>query len=136
MIPAWLEVAFKDIGITETAGPEATARILEMHSKTKLGAKSDEVAWCAAALSCWLEEGCVNSLKTAWALDYQNYGSKLHEPRLGCIVVLKRGPANGHVGLYLGTFKDSIYVLGGNQSDAVTIQAFSKAALLSYRWPG
>jgi lysozyme family protein len=51
--------------------------------------------------------------------------------------VLSRGsdPDAGHVGFLLGEAGNQIYLLGGNQSDAVTVAAFPKARLLGVRWP-
>ena len=44
-------------------------------------------------------------------------------------------PGAGHVGFWLGETADALILIGGNQSDAVTVQAFAKARLLGLRWP-
>jgi hypothetical protein len=52
-------------------------------------------------------------------------GKETKRPARGCIVVFDRpggGPLAGHVAFYLsGSPQTGIRVLGGNQSDAVTI---------------
>ncbi len=53
-------------------------------------------------------------------------------PILGA--VLERG-TGGHVGFALGQDVANFYVLGGNQSDAVTIARVAKSRLLGSRWP-
>jgi hypothetical protein len=72
------------------------------------------------------------------ARSWLTWGKPLEKPIPGCVVVLKRGnnPHQGHVGLYVQPGKDgTIYVLGGNQGDAVTIAKFRKSSVLGYRWP-
>src|SRR5690606_23551067 len=53
------------------------------------------------------------------------------------IAVLSRGsnPAQGHVGFVLGAAEDKLFLLGGNQKDAVSVQSFPVARLLGLRWP-
>jgi lysozyme family protein len=41
----------------------------------------------------------------------------------------------GHVGFVVGSQQDKILLLGGNQRNAVTIEAFDTARLLGLRWP-
>ncbi|WP_420433003.1 TIGR02594 family protein [Hyphobacterium sp.] len=58
------------------------------------------------------------------------------EPVLGDVLVFWRGSRHGrsgHVGLYVGEDAEHYHVLGGNQSDAVTITRISKARLLAAR---
>jgi hypothetical protein len=54
-------------------------------------------------------------------------------------VVLERGndPLSGHVGFFRQMSADGskVYVLGGNQGDAVSIAAFPANKVLGYRWP-
>ena len=52
----------------------------------------------------------------------------------GCLVVLKRKGGN-HVGFYTGEKGDSVYLLGGNQSDKVCVTLYKKDLILSTRFP-
>jgi hypothetical protein len=54
--------------------------------------------------------------------------------RIGSVLVFKRG-SGGHVGFAIGKDDTHFYVLGGNQSDAVTIARIAKSRLLCARWP-
>ena len=59
-------------------------------------------------------------------------------PRLGAVLVFWRGSKNGvsgHVGFYVGQDPGTYHVLGGNQSNAVTITRIAKSRLLGARWP-
>jgi cell wall-associated NlpC family hydrolase len=51
---------------------------------------------------------------------------------LGDVLVFKR-QGGGHVGLYVGEDKDAYHVLGGNQSDSVSITRILKDRLHAAR---
>lgn len=57
---------------------------------------------------------------------------------LGAILVFWRGSINGssgHVGFYAGEDSTAVHVLGGNQSDRISIARLDRARLLGVRWP-
>ena len=68
-----------------------------------------------------------------WARNWLLFGQKV-EPTYGAVLVFSRG-SGGHVGFALGQDDTQFYVLGGNQSDAVTIARIAKSRLRSARWP-
>jgi len=55
------------------------------------------------------------------------------KPFLGAVLIFERG-SGGHVGFALGQDDTHFFVLGGNQSDAVTIARIAKSRLLGARW--
>lgn len=133
--PNWVIVAEGELGVKEVAGHLHNDRILEYHAKTKLKATTDEVPWCASFV-CWcLEQAGFLSPKSAWSLDFLNYGEPAKPQEPFSIVVLRRGANKGHVGFYVGDDDDSILVLGGNQSNEVNVSKFSKTLVMAYRWP-
>ena len=69
--------------------------------------------------------------------DPISIGARLETPRIGAVTVLARGddPSAGHVAFFLGETADKLFLLGGNQGDAVTVAAYDKARLLGLRWP-
>jgi uncharacterized protein (TIGR02594 family) len=97
----------------------------------------DETAWCAAFLGAMLERSELRSTRSLRARSYVTWGTGIDAPRLGAVAVLTRGsdPALGHVGFVVGETDDALYLLGGNQSNAVTVQAFARSRLLALRWP-
>jgi uncharacterized protein (TIGR02594 family) len=99
--------------------------------------RDDETAWCAAFLGAVLEREGIRSTRSLRARSYVDWGEALDGARLGAIAVLSRGgnPALGHVGFVVGETQDRIVLLGGNQSDAVTVAAFDRGRLLALRWP-
>jgi uncharacterized protein (TIGR02594 family) len=70
------------------------------------------------------------------ARDFLKYGKKTDTPVVGDIVVLwrdkKEGPF-GHVGIFIKSGVSNIYILGGNQSERVSIEVYPKTQLLGFR---
>lgn len=56
------------------------------------------------------------------------------QPVPGAVLVFERG-SGGHVGFAIGQDDTHFHVLGGNQSDAVTVARIAKSRLLGARWP-
>ena len=138
MKPIWIDVAEKEIGIIEIPGTEANKRIIEYNTATTLKSTSDEIPWCSSFINWVMKSVGYSCTGSASARSWLNYGEELHEPKLGCIVILTRGNnlSTGHVGFYVGN-KDSshILVLGGNQKDSDCISSFNRSIVIGYRWP-
>lgn len=136
--PSWLVKAREYIGTTEIVGEKHNPKVVDLWKKGKVKDKvtTDEVPWCAAFVSAVLEEAGYVSAQTGWARSYLNWGQKIDEPRVGCVVVFSRGKVYGHVGFVVGKDrKGNLMVLGGNQDNAVNIRAFAVGRVLGYRWP-
>ena len=74
----------------------------------------------------------------AHARSWLAWGSALSSPVYGCVVVLWRETpvsALGHVAFYLGSHGSQLWLLGSNQSNAISIKPFSAHRLLGLRWP-
>jgi len=68
-----------------------------------------------------------------WARNWLLFG-QVTQPVVGAVLVFERG-SGGHVGFALGRDNTHFFVLGGNQSDAVTVARIAKSRLLGARWP-
>jgi uncharacterized protein (TIGR02594 family) len=97
----------------------------------------DETAWCAAFLGSCLERAGIASTRSLLARSYLDWGEPARGPRIGAVAVFSRGtdPALGHAGFVVGSTPADIILLGGNQSDGVTVEVFPRARLLALRWP-
>ncbi len=136
--PAWLAQAWLEFGQAERTGTASNPRIVALYRDAgHPRVASDEVAWCAAFLGACLERAGLRSTRSLMARSYATWGEGLTEPRAGAIAVLTRtqDPALGHVGLLVGATDDAIFLLGGNQADAVSVMRFPRSRLLSLRWP-
>jgi uncharacterized protein (TIGR02594 family) len=68
-----------------------------------------------------------------WARNWLLFGIE-SKPVPGTVLVFERG-SGGHVGFAIGQDDTHFFVLGGNQSDGVTIARIAKSRLLGARWP-
>ncbi len=139
---AWYVVAKAEIGVTEKKGrPRNNLRILQYHQSTTLSgraAREDETPWCSSFVNWCMDRVGIKGTRSAMARSWLKWGTSIQEPREGCIVVFSRpkgGPSAGHVGFYVGRSAEKIRVLGGNQSNSVSITSYSKQRVLGYRWP-
>ena len=136
--PGWLEQAWPETGIREVRGSGSNPRIAALFKDAgHAQIKSDETAWCAAFVGACLARAGIDSTKSLLARSYLKWGEPIDSFRLGAIAVFSRGndPGQGHVGFVLGESEDKIYLLGGNQSDAVSVEAIDRSRLLGLRWP-
>jgi uncharacterized protein (TIGR02594 family) len=103
-----------------------------------------KIDWCAAFVNAVLRELSIPGSDTVseWPLtarSFLQWGQRVREPQVGDIVIFPRGTESwqGHVGFYYGTeYRNGrrfYQILGGNQSNAVTIQLFPARSAISIR---
>lgn len=137
--PPWFVTLWKDRGTHEIAGARHNPVIVGYFRDAGFpDIKDDETAWCAAAVNAALERNGIPGSKSLAARSFEKWGVEADTPRIGDVVVMWRGSRTGwqgHVGLYVRESATHVYVLGGNQSDALNVQAFPKGKVLCYRRP-
>lgn len=142
--PVWLETARGELGTTEYLSYDKTRPNPRVEQYFKpAGATPDPIGtpWCKYFADwCLSQAGYAVPPKSGMARSYLNWGNERQgEPQLGDIVVLWRGPKDdgvtGHVGFYIRQDKDYVYLLGGNQGDAVTEAKFLRSKILGIRYP-
>jgi len=137
-IPAWMPVAFDELGVKEVPGDGDNPRIVEYHQATTLKATDDEVPWCSAFVNWVMRESGYTYTKSAAARSWLTWGDEIELPMYGAVTVLRRGsnPAQGHVGFFVDQPEAGVIrLLGGNQSDSVNITVFPASRVIGYRWP-
>lgn len=136
--PAWLGNARKLSGLTEIVGSRHEAKVLEFFAEAgHPEIHDDETAWCAAFANAMLRRAGYAGTGSLAARSFLTWGTTLDAPRLGCIVVYKRGDSEwqGHVNFFTRKVGSKIYGIGGNQSNAVNETGINEADVLGYRWP-
>ncbi|MEZ5853943.1 MAG: TIGR02594 family protein [Hyphomicrobiaceae bacterium] len=136
--PEWMTHAWGELGQREVAGRGSNARIADYFRRVGHPDISDDaVPWCAAFVGACLERAGIASTQSLLARSYLDWGAPALDERPGAIAVLTRGtdPAAGHVGFLVGATPDGIFLLGGNQSDAVSIARFDRSRLIALRLP-
>jgi len=139
-MPDWMPYARSLIGIKEVPGAGNNSTIMAWAKR--LGAKvlgityaADSVPWCGLFTAHVMDHcGVVPPKIAVRASEWGTWGRKLLAPRLGCILTFTRA-GGGHVGFYVGEDATHLHVLGGNQSDAVSIARIAKSRLSEMRWP-
>ena len=137
----YMTIARSYLGTKELKGSADNPKIMEMYRTVgHTQVEHDEVAWCAAFVGHCLERAGFASTRKLNARSYLAWGEKVAGPeqaKEGDIVVFTRGTstATGHVAFFLKVAGAQIEVLGGNQSDSVTIARYAKSRLLGIRRP-
>lgn len=134
-LPRMIVEGLKLHGTIETPGAKNNPTIMAWAKETGLERiyTADSVPWCglwAAVVAKRAGKALVSS--PLWALSWSKFGEAGGQPRLGDVLTFKR-EGGGHVGLYIGEDAACYHVLGGNQSDAVTITRIRKERLHAVR---
>jgi uncharacterized protein (TIGR02594 family) len=142
--PMMLQKALELYGTKEALGapnnPTIVAWAQEVGGNVANAYKADEIPWCGLFIAVVAKRSSKQVVKDPlWALNWGTFGVFTDTPMLGDVLVFVRkaseGKQAGHVALYVGEDKDCYHVLGGNQSDAVTITRISKDRLYAARRP-
>lgn len=136
--PRWLTRAREHLGVRETPGAKSNPTI--MGWAKKLGGwvasfyKEDAIPWCGLFVGAVMAEfGFKGPKNPLGAMQWSSWGTPV-EPRVGAVMVFSR-KGGGHVGFYVSEDETTFHILGGNQSDAVTITRIAKDRFVSARWP-
>jgi uncharacterized protein (TIGR02594 family) len=133
-----LEVALTQYGVKEIVG--------EQHNPVILGylddigfeyINDDETPWCSTFINwCALKAGLKRTGKLN-ARSWLDIGKLIpnDQGQLGDVLIFKRGiyEWQGHVAIYIRETPSTIFVLGGNQGNRVSIREYQKADLLGIR---
>ena len=124
-------LGLKEIGVTNK-NPTINAWAKTLSCKWLIGQP-----WCGTFMAqVFKEAGLSTKVPKEFfrAKAWESAGTKLDKPAYGCVVTFTRD-GGGHVGIVFGKTKSGMLkVLGGNQSNAVTIQDFDPKRVTSYRW--
>ena len=137
----WFQEARRLIGVKEEVGPRNQPIILDWATKAGIPYATDDIPWCGLFVA-----HCINNTLGEEALPNNPLGARNWlkfgapcEPGLGAVLVFWRVSRNsfkGHVGFYAGEdAKGNPHVLGGNQSNKVSVALIAKDRLLGARWP-
>ena len=137
--PKMIVEALKLFGALEAAGsannPTIVAWAKEVGGEVADVYKADSIPWCGLFVAVVAKRaGKELPQHPLWALSWSAFGAKTPAPALGDVLVFARN-GGGHVGLYIGEDAGAFHVLGGNQSDRVSITRVAKSRLYAARRP-
>lgn len=138
MEPRYIVEAKALLGEKEVKGKLANEKIVELFKDSgNPTVVSDEVPWCAAFVGACLARANKPNTGSLVARDYLKYGTKLKGPKVNSIGIMRRGNSSweGHVGFVTQFDKDWVWMLGGNQSNSVSVQKFARSKFLGFVEP-
>ena len=132
-----IELALNEIGNEEFAGDRDNPEVMKYyHEIGHEWVAHDEVAWCAAVVNWVLMKCGYEYTGMLNARSFLEIGEVTDSPEIGDIAVFWRispDSAYGHVAFFLRELSGYVYVLGGNQSNQMSVSKYPVARLLSYR---
>ncbi len=141
VLPKLVAAGLQYLGVREVVGKGSNPVIMDMAKGLGIDDiyKDDDTAWCGLFMSHLfritgkpaldIKGDKYNYLRAA---KYAEWGRKVAEPEFGDVLVFSR-TGGGHVGLCVGESKDTYFVLGGNQSNGVTVARFKVSDILGIR---
>lgn len=143
-LPKTIVEGMKLYGTQEVVGRGSNATIIGWRDELNQngvkisGFSDDDIAWCGlyAAIVAFRRMKVADEVVKSplWARNWAKYGTKSPQPSLGDVLVFERG-SGGHVGFYIGEDATAYHVLGGNQSNRVSITRIAKNRLIAARRP-
>lgn len=135
--------AWREFGTREVPGPGDNPRIATYLHATSLGTPdnvNDETPWCSAFVNFVFSQAHVVGTHSALAASWLRWGVPAPTPsQYGDVVVLAR-PGGHHVAFCLDADPSPthpvVWLLGGNQGDAVSVAAFERSRIVGVRRPG
>jgi uncharacterized protein (TIGR02594 family) len=130
--PPWVLEARKLLGLHEVTNAKTLDGLLKLDTS--------EIPWCGAFTGYIISSTLPNEPLPKNPLGARNW-SKFGEPCgifLGAMAIFWRGSKSGwqgHVGTVVGHDKEAFHLLGGNQSNKISIARVGKDRLLDLRWP-
>ena len=137
--PAWLKTAESTIGVREVPGAANSPTIMRWARQVGryLGIPyaADSTPWCGL-WTAWVfdQHGITPPPIAIRASQWGTWGTKLTRGTPGAVLVFTRA-GGGHVGLYASEDEDNYHVVGGNQSDSVSVMKLAKNRCTAIRWP-
>jgi uncharacterized protein (TIGR02594 family) len=136
----WFEEARHLMGVHEDVGPGSNKVILNWAKDLGIDYKSDDIPWCGLFMAHCIGATLPDEPLPTNPLGARNWSKfgKACDPSIGAVLVFwreSRASGKGHVGFYNGEDRDAYHVLGGNQSDSVSIARVGKDRLLDTRQP-
>jgi uncharacterized protein (TIGR02594 family) len=133
------DLAESFIGLTEEPGDKRNnAAIMWMLTIDSAWPTTDEVPWCSAFVNTIAKMLRLPRSKSLAARSWLSVGEPI--PLEFCergfdVVILSRGtnPEQGHVGFYVRHNSTHVWLLGGNQGNAVTIAPFERSRVVECR---
>lgn len=132
--PRTLVEGLKFHGLKEIVGSRHNPVILGWAKELGIpGYTADEIPWCGLYAAKVVNAAGFTFVKDPlWARNWAKWGNPEDYARLGDVLVFVRD-GGGHVGFYVGEDQTHYHVLGGNQSNGVSITRIAQSRCIAKR---
>jgi uncharacterized protein (TIGR02594 family) len=136
--PAWMVDVRSKLGLHEVNNYTELSKYLRSDGAT-LG-DPRKLPWCGDLVATAIKLALPDEPLPAnpyLARNWLKFGVET-KPRVGAVMVFWRGSRNGisgHVAFYVGEDATTYHILGGNQSNKISITRIAKDRFLGARWP-
>lgn len=134
-MPPWMAEMHRKMGLHEIRDNAVLTAWLKIGRF--LGNPKD-YPWCGDGL-----ESCIAKTLPSeplpsnpfFAQSWATWGVDVKVPLVGCIGVIRWTPTSGHVGIVAGIDGNTVYMLGCNQSNSISVAAFPRSKFIAFRHP-
>lgn len=133
-MPPWMAEMWRRKGLHEARDNKT---LTEWLRAGRLLGNPAKLPWCGDAVETCIvktlpDEPVPNN--PFWAQAWANFGVGV-DPIVGSIGVIRWSSRAGHVGIVADASASRITLLGGNQSNAITLSSFPRSKFIAFRWP-
>lgn len=136
----WMIEAAELLGVHEDTSAGSNPLIIGWAKDLSISYADDETPWCGLFVAHCIGSQLPTEPRPAnplGARSWLTFGNPT-DPQFGAVMVFWRGSRNswlGHVAFYVGEDNRAYHVLGGNQSNQVSVIRMPRERLLQARWP-
>ncbi|HEX8418963.1 MAG TPA: TIGR02594 family protein [Sphingomonas sp.] len=143
MTVKWQLLAEGQVGTREIRGSANNPVILGYRKDARcswMKGSEEAVPWCAIFVNAMLERAGVKGTASPAAKSFttSTLFKRLAGPAAGAICVIERNPPHpslGHVGFAVAADAFHVWLVGGNQADAVNVSRFPLSRVVGFYWP-
>lgn len=137
-LPRTISEGLALLGTKEVPGPGDNPVIIKWAAEVGKDVAAvygdDAIPWCGLFAAVVVKRAGKDVIAgPLWAKNWAKFGTKPERAGLGDVLVFQRPGGGGHVGFYVAEDESAYHVLGGNQSDAVTIARIAKSRCIAAR---
>lgn len=139
-MPVWMGELHRRMGLHEVRD---NARLIDFLKIGKYLGNPKNLPWCGDGLESVFAKTLPNEPLPSNPFFAQNWvkfgvqlgGLNIRRPYIGAVGVIRWNARSGHVGIVAGVERDRIALLGGNQSNRISIAWFPRSKFIAFRWP-
>lgn len=135
-MPPWMAEMHRRKGLHEVRDNAALAEFMRRWGRY-LGNPAD-LPWCGDAVESVIAKTLPDEPLPGnpfWAQAWRDFGVDAGGYAIGAIGVIRWSARAGHVGIIAGVSRGRVHLLGGNQTNAITIASFPESKFIAARWP-